>query len=134
MFAAVLMFMQLGFLNAAIDSQTELIRRLNANLIMTNRWKYRLGIPGPLSARRLEHARAFNGVTAALPVYIERTDSSLWKNPLTHESWRIRVIGIRPNDGPLLISELRPFDAELNEHDTALIDTRSKRHFGPRQT
>jgi putative ABC transport system permease protein len=134
MFAAILMFMQLGFLNATFDSQTELIRRLNADLIMTNRSKYRLGIQEPFARRRLEQARAFNGVTAALPVYIERSDSSLWKNPLTHESWRIRVIGIRPNDAPLLISELMPFGAKLNERDTALIDTRSKRHFGPRQT
>ena len=64
---------------------------------------------------------------------MEHSDTSLWKNPVTHDSWRIRVIGIRPNDAALLITGLRSFEAELNQRDTALIDTQSKPHFGPRE-
>jgi putative ABC transport system permease protein len=132
MFAAVLMFMQLGFLNAVFDSQVELLRRLNADLVITNSSKHHLGVNEPFGRRRLEQVRAIDGVTAAYPVYIEGT-ISLWKNPVTRESRLIRAVGIRPEDHALLNVPLEHFQSELHEEDTALIDARSKDFFGPRE-
>jgi putative ABC transport system permease protein len=132
MFAAVLMFMQLGFLNAVFDSQVELLRRLNADLVITNSSKHHLGVNEPFGRRRLEQVRAVDGVAAAYPLYIEGT-ISLWKNPVTRESRLIRAVGVRPEDHALLNVPLGQFLSELHEEDTALIDTRSKDFFGPRE-
>ena len=132
MFAAVLMFMQLGFLNAVFDSQVELLRRLNADLVITNSSKHHLGVNEPFGRRRLEQVRAVDGVAAAYPLYIEGT-ISLWKNPVTRESRLIRAVGVRPEDHALLNLPLEQYLSELHEEDTALIDTRSKDFFGPRE-
>ena len=132
MFAAVLMFMQLGFLNAVFDSQVELLRRLNADLVITNSSKHHLGVNEPFGRRRLEQVRAVDGVAAAYPLYIEGT-ISLWKNPVTRESRLIRAVGVRPEDHALLNLPLEQYLSELHEEDTVLIDTRSKDFFGPRE-
>ena len=132
MFATVLMFMQLGFLNAVFDSQVELLRRLNADLVITNRSKHHLGVNEPFARRRLQQALAVRGVAAVYPLYIEGT-VSLWKNPETGQSRLIRAIGLDPKYPTLINTSLETFAEELRQQDTALIDTRSKEFFGPRK-
>jgi len=131
MFSAVLMFMQLGFLNAVFDSQVELLRRLNADLVITNRSKHHLGVSEPFARRRLEQARAVPGVQAAYPVYME-TSSSLWKNPQSRKSRLIRVLGVRPEEPVFLNIPIDSFASALRQQDTALFDERSKEFFGAR--
>jgi putative ABC transport system permease protein len=127
-FAAVLMFMQLGFMNAVFDSQVAMIRLLNADFILTNSSKHRLGALEPFGRRRLEQARAVKGVSAVYPLYVEGTDS-VWRNPETGELRLLRVIGVSPGD-PVFRDE--SLDGRLRDQDTALIDRRSKDFFGPR--
>src|SRR5438045_3812571 len=97
MFAAVLMFMQLGFLNAVFDSDVTLLRRLNADIVITSRAKQHMGVNEPFGRRRLEQVRSVPGVTAIYPVYVEG-QLSLWKNPETGRLRVIRVIAFRPGD------------------------------------
>ena len=130
MFATTLMFVQLGFLNAVFDSQVALLRRLNADLVITNRSKHHLGVNEPFARRRLEQARAVPGVSAVSPVYIEGS-VSLWRNPQTRQLRTIRAIGLDLEDPALVDASYDAFRSALHEQDTALIDSRSKAFFGP---
>jgi putative ABC transport system permease protein len=131
-FATTLMFVQLGFQNAVFDSQVALLRRLNADLVITNRSKQHLGVNEPFGRRRLEQARAVPGVAAAYPLYIEGA-LSLWRNPQTRQVRIIRAIGVDPDDPALLDTSVEALRAALREQDSALIDIRSKDFFGPRE-
>jgi putative ABC transport system permease protein len=131
-FATVLMFVQLGFLNAVFDSQVALLRRLNTDLVITNRSKHHLGVNEPFARRRLEQARAVSGVLAAYPLYIEGAQS-LWRNPLTRELRTIRVVGVDPEDPVFLDPSFDTLRPALRQQDAALIDLRSKDFFGPRE-
>jgi putative ABC transport system permease protein len=130
MFAAVLMFMQLGFLNGVLDSQAKLLARLDADLVITSRLKRRFGLEEPFARRRLEQARAVQGVIGVSPLYLTFSD---WRNPETHEFHRIRVMGVQSDHATLSQMGLEKFSSALHEQDAALIDVRSKPFFGPRQ-
>ena len=79
-FAVVLMYMQVGFLNAPYDSQVELLRWLNADLSLTSKAKYTMTINDPLPRHRLYQAGAVEGVTGAYPLYVDFEQPS-WRNP-----------------------------------------------------
>jgi putative ABC transport system permease protein len=130
MFAALLMFMQLGFLNGILDSQARLVGKLDADLVITNRLKRRFGFEEPFARRRLEQARAVQGVIAVSPIYLAFSE---WKNPETHESRKIRVIGVQPDRATLSNIGLEGVGSALHEQDAGLIDVRSKDAFGPRR-
>jgi putative ABC transport system permease protein len=126
-FATALMFMQLGFLNAVFDSQAILLRRLNADLILTNRSKHNMSAFEPIAGIRLVQAKAMDGVAAVYPLYIQTGD---WRNPDTGELHGLRVLGVSPDD-PVLTGILP--DARLREANTVLFDRRSKDGYGPRR-
>ncbi len=132
MFATVLMFMQMGFLNALLDSQVALLRRLNGDIVITNRSKIRMGLYEPFARRRLEQAKRVRGVAAAYPLHIEG-GASWWKNPETQESRLIRAIGLNPDDPVLLNIGLEAFRIQLRQQETVVMDVRSKNAFGPRE-
>jgi putative ABC transport system permease protein len=129
MFSSVLMFMQMGFLNAVVDAQIKLVRWFNADLIITNSSKHHLGIHESFPYRRLEQALSVNGVAAALPVYIE-SQLSFWRNPQTHQSRPIRVVGL-PIQDSVLLPQFMVLPPDLQEADSVLADRRSRRFFGP---
>jgi putative ABC transport system permease protein len=69
--AVVLMFIQLGFWNALLDSSVQLIGQLNADVILMSKARYYLSIRERFSINRLEQAKAISGVEAAYPLYLE---------------------------------------------------------------
>ena len=94
----------------------------------------------PFSRRRIEQARAVDGVRTVYPIYME-TQLSQWKNPLSGaggESTRgdstaknqtdpeshtrpIRVAAFDPEADVLSIPECRTYAAELKLPNTALV-------------
>src|SRR5262249_14337968 len=66
-FAVTLMFMQLGFRGALLDSMVAVIRSLDGDLFLINRMLYTLAVPQPIAPARLEQARSFDDVTWAGP-------------------------------------------------------------------
>jgi putative ABC transport system permease protein len=130
MFAALLMFMQLGFLNGILDSQAKLVGKLDADLVITSLSKRRFGFEEPFARRRLEQARAVPGVVAVSPIYLAFSE---WKNPETRELSKIRVIGVQPDYRAITGIGLEGIGSALHEQDAGLIDIRSKPVFGPRK-
>lgn len=133
-FAVVLMFMEMGFWNALLDGIVALIDAFNADLVMVNREKYALNVNEPFTRRRLQQARAVEGVRAAYPLYLE-SRTSLWKDPAPADSeqsniWPIRVVAFDPADPVLRIPGIEAHVRQLQLPDTALMDVKSKKHFG----
>ena len=127
--AALLMFVQIGFFNAMLDSQVALIRQLAADLVIANRLKATLIMNVPFPRRRVFQALAVDGVAGASPVSIELT-ASAWKNPLNGRTRNIRVLAFDPEHPFLATPEVERGRAALRRTDSALFDTASRREFG----
>lgn len=128
-FAVVLMFMQIGFRNALLDSSVEMMSYLNGNLFLISSTKYRLLTNDPFPLRRVHQARGIPGVTDAWPLYIE-TEAAVWKNPLERSSHAIRVLGFDPNDEVFALPVVRDQQRVLLRPDTVLLDDRSREFVG----
>src|SRR5262245_29221180 len=70
-FAVVLMGVQLGIMNAMLDSNTVLLRQLDADLVLINPTRKSLLFREGVNRRRAEQATQVDGVARAEPVYVE---------------------------------------------------------------
>jgi putative ABC transport system permease protein len=127
-FAVVLMFMFRGFENALYDSQVQLLKLLNGDIVMVNRVKYNMFVPEQFARRRLYQAEAFAGVTAAYPLY---TTTANWKDPIGKQVRPLRVLAFNPNDNILPLPGIVQHRSELLLPWTALIDDKSRPEVGP---
>ncbi|MFQ3618939.1 MAG: ABC transporter permease DevC [Cyanobacteriota bacterium] len=127
-FAVLLMFMFRGFENALYDSQVQLLKVLNGEIIVVNRLKYTMFIPAQFARRRLYQAQAFDGVEAAYPLYVR--DGAAWKNPDTKAVRPLRVLAFNPNDPVLTIPEVLASQSALKLPWTAIVDEKSRAEVG----
>lgn len=126
-FAVVLMFIFKGFENALYDSQVQLLKVLNGDIVMVNRIKTSMFIPEKFARRRLYQAEAFEGIDAAYPLYTTTAD---WKNPDTKKIRSLRVLAFNLNDPVLLIPEIFAQRSALEMPRTAIIDVKSRSEVG----
>lgn len=145
-FAVVLMFVQYGFMNALLDSNTQLMEALDGELVIVDHNFATLAIHEPFPRERLTRARGNRSVAAAHEIYLETSLSALrgTSRNVTERFPRrqIRVIGIDPRDSPLRLREVTAEElSELAKPDTALFDKLSKPGpipglsvFGPLET
>ena len=115
-FAVTLMFMELGFRGALLDSMVAVVRSLDGDLFLIHRLLYTLAVPQPIAHGRLEQARSFDEVTWAGPFYVE-VRRARWRNPA---------------DETLAIEPLRRDRALWERPDTVMADVLSKAgRYGP---
>lgn len=126
-FAVVLMFIFKGFENALYDSQVQLLKVLNGDIVMVNRIKTSMFIPEQFARRRLYQAEAFEGIEAAYPLYTTTAD---WKNPDTKKIRSLRVLAFNLNEPVLLIPEIFAQRSALEMPRTAMIDVKSRSEVG----
>lgn len=124
-FAVVLMAMQLGFRNALFDSTVQIIRELNADLIIFNRGKYAMTVTQRFPRTRLLLADSDPDVAGAYPLYIE-SYVGVWKDSTRKVSRPIRVIGFWPNDPIFLDDDINSQKHLLEQPRAALLDRLSK--------
>ena len=138
-FAVVLMFVQLGFRNALLDSNTQLHSKFNADLVMVSPNRQALAMREPFPRRRLQQAASVHGVRSVHPLYLENALGMLrdtnpdLANRLPNRG--IRVIGVDPDAHLLTMPELDPDDGrsqieKLRTPGKALFDRRSKSETG----
>jgi putative ABC transport system permease protein len=130
-FAVVLMGVQLGIMNAMLDGNTLLFRRLDADLVLVNPARPALVFPEPFTRRRLGQAAGVPGVAAVHAIYVEHNAS-----PLRHTAAdpserganrKLRVIGVDPAARVFDLPDLDPGAwAALEAPGTALFDRRSR--------
>ena len=124
-FAVTLMFMELGFRGALLDSMVAVMRSLDGDLFLVNRLFYTLAQPQPIASARLEQARSFDDVTWSGPFYVEMRRAR-WRNPADGIPRRIRVLAYPPADETLAIEPLRRDRALWERPDTVMADVLSK--------
>jgi putative ABC transport system permease protein len=130
-FAVLLMFLFNGFKNALYDSQTQLLDRFNAEIVIINRLKENMFVPRPFARRRLYQARAFTGVEDAFAVY---TSEARWKNADTKQTLPVRVIAYNPAEPVMLLPDVLAHREDLKLPNTALLDALARDEIGPRET
>ncbi len=131
-FAVVLMFMQIGFRNALIDSNVQLFTLFDphvANLAMVSQARYNISTEQRFPRALLEQAISIPGVIAVSSVSIERATARV--RVQGHIPRPVRVIAVdmqHPNffRDPGLFTRLEAAEALHG----ALVDTRSKPVYG----
>jgi putative ABC transport system permease protein len=138
--AVVLMFMQLGFWNALLDSSVQLIQRLNADVVLLSKARYYLSIRERFSVNRLEQAKAVPGVLVAYPLYLEPY-GILWRDtsngPLRFLAGEpsarpIRVIAFNPDYPAVRDTEVQDQLGLLRLPGRVLMDRLSRPAYGER--
>lgn len=127
-FAVLLMFMFRGFENALYDSQVQLLKLLNGDIVIVSSLKTNMFVPEQFARRRLYQAQAFAGVEEAYPLY---TTTAFWKNPVTKRIRPLRVLAFNPQDPVLPLPGIIDNADQLKLPWTAAIDDRSRPEVGP---
>ena len=128
-FAVLLMFLQLGFRNAFLDSALRVIQSIDADIVLMSTTKFRFGRKDPFSRRQLYAARAAEGVLSVRPIYGEWM-TSIWKNPETQKTYNAQVLAFDPDEPVFLLPEVNQHLQELRQPDTALSDANARRFYG----
>ncbi len=128
-FATLLIFMQLGFREAFLQSALTLLRAFDADLVIKRATHYQFGQREPFPRRRLYQSLSVPGVASVAPVVLE-WEVSRWKSPKTDKTYNIRVVGFDPDRPALLLPEIAARLADLRQPNTAVMDSRSRRHLG----
>lgn len=127
-FAVLLMFMQIGFRNALLDSTVELINLFDADLILVSPARYNFSSERRFGRHWLERAAATDGIIASCALRTERATATVKVEG--HNARSIRVLAIDPDPKffrrPSLVSALQAADAEQG----ILVDRRSKAVYG----
>jgi putative ABC transport system permease protein len=136
-FAVVLMGVQYGIMNAMLDSNTVLLERLNADLVLVSPTKASLLFREGINRRRLEQAAGVEGVAAVEPVYLEYQLGAIRHTAADPgsrtQTRRARIIAVDPNSRAIHLPGVPATDWEkLHVPGTALYDRKSRPH--PDQT
>jgi putative ABC transport system permease protein len=118
-FADILMFMQLGFLNALYDSNTRVDRAMLADVIIYSPKALNLQNLSTFSRRRLLQAIDIPGVQTASGLYI---NSLTWKNPQTRLSATVQVLGFDPDVPAFNLPAVNQQLAKIKLPDVVLFD------------
>lgn len=136
-FAVVLMAVQLGIMNAMLDSNTVVFSRLNADLVLVNPARPSLLFRQTFDRRRLNQAMGVPGVASAHAVYIDHDYGRLRHadpDPTTRgRTRRTRVLGVDPASRAIDLPSLEQDAwAKLNQPGTAFFDRKSRPAQVPR--
>ncbi len=127
-FAVVLILMQLGFREALFDSAVRFHDALDCDVVLLSNELSYIVEPRAFSQRRMFQARGVPGVAAVTPVYV---GIASWKNPQTHGSRAIFVIGVDPASRTLTLPEVNAQIGGVAKQDAALFDELSRPEYGP---
>lgn len=128
-FAIVLVFMQLGFLDALFKSAVRMHNLFRYDLAMISPKTPSLVYPADFSRQRVVQARGFAGVRSAELINL---GYSQWKNPAPPRNRRaIYVIGFDPAVSVIDIPEVEAQRHQLSKADVCIFDEKSRKEFGP---
>lgn len=127
-FAAVLMFMQLGFLGAVEQTSTVIYQALDFDVLLRSPTYLHVSDPHSFPMQRLRQAASLSGIESVEPFYIAING---FQNPKTLKRWSILTMGVKPNSHPFLIDSIDRKVATLTNSNSAIIDRKSQPKYGP---
>ncbi|MCG8368515.1 MAG: ABC transporter permease DevC [Pseudanabaenales cyanobacterium] len=125
-FADILIFMQLSFLNALVDSSVLLHKNLRADLVVMNPQALNWSELSTFPRRRLYQAMDIPGVASAEALYINSVN---WKNPQTRQKTSIMAIGINVDHPPFDLPNVNQNLDQIKLPDTFLFDRASRGEY-----
>jgi putative ABC transport system permease protein len=125
--AVVIMFMEMGFLNALLDSQVRIVEVARGEIVVLDRRRTHLARWDTLAGIRLHQIAAETGVRAALPVF---KAGVMMRSMADGPEARIVAYGIDPADPALELGLSEAMLAVLAEPRTVFFDTRSRPIYG----
>ena len=126
-FAVMIMFMQMGFYNGQNDSQANLGPILDADLIISSKWKEHLKSGEEITIKRLRQALALDEVSSVTPVY---TNGSYWRNPQDSSRNRVLVIAVSLDNPGISTPEIKKYKDRLRLPGAVLYDRLSRKELG----
>jgi len=128
LFADLLMFVQLGFLNALYDSATKVQQQLGCQLVVISPQSEAMYRMHPFPRRQLYRLLGHRGVEGVAPLY---TGVGAWRNPETGTQRSIFVFGMEPFAPALNVPGIDANFSAMRETDVCLFDGASRPEFGP---
>ncbi|MGL5795640.1 MAG: ABC transporter permease DevC [Waterburya sp.] len=125
-FADILIFMQLGFMNALYTSNTQYPRKLNGDIVLTSTQATNFNKPYTFPRRRLYQAMDVPGIKSVEPLYIGSLD---WRNPQTKEKTSMTVVSFDPAKPAFNLPEVNRQIDKLKIPDTVLFDQASRGEY-----
>ncbi|MFM6519475.1 MAG: ABC transporter, partial [Microcystis panniformis] len=110
-FADILMFFQLGMLDALFDGAAKSHQLLQGDIVLVNSQFQTLYLVKQFPRERLFQTLAYEQVESVLPIYI---GFAQWRNPETQINRNILVWGIDPVNPPFLPTEIKSHQSQLN--------------------
>ncbi len=127
-FAALLMFIQLGFRDGLFESSVTMHKALNTDLVLISPQSTASIAMKTFPLRRLYQALAFPEVESVSALHLNFVN---WKNPVTRQPRSIMVLGFDPKDAVLRLPGLTDNLRLLQLPDQVLFDEKSREEFGP---
>jgi putative ABC transport system permease protein len=127
-FADILMFMQLGFKTALLNSAVILHQNVKGDVFLISPQSDALIAMKSFSSRRLYEALGVEGVKSVNPIYIA---FGIWKNPINKNTRSIMIIGVNPKEQILNLPGLEENFDKIKTADVVLFDQKSRPEFGP---
>lgn len=129
-FAIVLMFMQLGFLEAVRTSATLIYEVLDFDVCIRSKDYLHLTDARTFPRSRLIQAAGAEGIRRGVPLTIAINP---WRNRTNGENRTMLCFGVVPEDPVFRTAETQSRVRQLlNRPDVLLIDTRTRPEYGPR--
>ena len=125
-FADILIFMQLGFMNALYTTNTQYPRKVKGDIVINSVQATNFNKPYTFPRRRLYQARDIPGVESAEAVYI---GSISWRNPQNKEKTSMTVIGFDPDKPAFDLPEVNQQLNKVKIPDTVLFDQASRGEY-----
>ena len=125
-FADILIFMQLGFMNALYSANTQYPSKINGDIIMTSTQATNFNQPYTFPRRRLYQAMDIPGVESAEAVYV---GSLNWRNPQNKEKTSMMVLGFDPAKPIFNLPEVNRQLDKVKLPDTVLFDQASRGEY-----
>lgn len=126
-FSNLLMFFQLGLVDAMYNSQRKPIYRLEADLVMVSSRYSNLGAMQSFQRSRLYQVLGVEGVEHVSPLRLARAN---WITPATRKSFDVYVYGVNLALPSLNFPELESERSRLQPLGNTLFDRNSKKQYG----
>ncbi len=132
-FAILVMFVQLGFYGAVLNTALAVSSRFDADIaLISPRFAY-LGASGTIPASRLYQAQALPEVIGTTPIYFRY---ATWRDPVNGANCRLFAIGFpiaaETDTSPLLLPGVTEQFEALKPTSTVLLDRMTREKCGPR--
>ncbi|NJO95321.1 MAG: FtsX-like permease family protein [Hyellaceae cyanobacterium CSU_1_1] len=125
-FADILIFMQLGFMNALYTANTQYPRKIKGDIVLTSTQATNFNKPYTFPRRRLYQALDVPGVESAEPVYIGSLD---WRNPQNREKTSMMAIAFDPANPAFDLPEVNSQLDKVKIPNTVLFDLASRGEY-----